>query len=193
MILVYSRRAVVLVELELDLHLIARQWFATDHAGASAPWRTEHADQKPSRRQLPSPDRISGLFSQERLVGHCSVPPGPERTVSRFTIVRPSEVSEIPESRPWSGPRRSIMRAFGRAVGAVERGWRATFYTTGMEHSPTAEERREDDARGVGEAGQGGAQLCGSDRGWSEEKSFPRYPQAPGARPLGVSAMDLLE
>jgi hypothetical protein len=69
MILVESGRPVAPVEPELDRHLVARQWFATDNAGPSAPWRTEHAV-RTSRWQLPTSDRFSGLLSEDRLVGH---------------------------------------------------------------------------------------------------------------------------
>src|SRR6266700_433526 len=66
MILVQS---VALVELQLDLHLLARQWFATDSAALPAPRSTEHAV-RASRGQLPTPDRSSGLLAEDGLVRH---------------------------------------------------------------------------------------------------------------------------
>src|SRR5947208_16758624 len=70
MILVQS---VALVELQLDLHLLVRQRFATDSAALPAPRSTEHAV-RPSRRQLPTPDRCSGFLAEDGLVRHDNSP-----------------------------------------------------------------------------------------------------------------------
>jgi hypothetical protein len=62
-------RPVLPVELELDLHLVARHRFAADHAGPSAPCRVEHAV-RTSRWQLPAANCFSGLLSENRFVRH---------------------------------------------------------------------------------------------------------------------------
>src|SRR5207249_4090032 len=46
----------------------------------------------------------------------------------------------------------------------------------------TAKGRREDDAGGAGEEGEGCPQLCRADRGRSQEESIAGHPQAPGPR-----------
>ena len=70
MILVQS---VALVELQLDLQILARQWFATDSAALPAPRSTQHSV-RASRGQLPTPDRFAGLLSEDGLVRHDNSP-----------------------------------------------------------------------------------------------------------------------
>src|SRR5439155_21130309 len=70
MILVQS---VALVELQLDLQILARQWFSTDSAALPAPRSTQHSV-RASRGQLPTPDRFAGLLSKDRLVRHDNSP-----------------------------------------------------------------------------------------------------------------------
>jgi len=63
----YPRR----VELELDRHLVARQWFATDNAGPSAPWRTEiwRAGRHRAPRELRRARLIVGALRERPLLG----------------------------------------------------------------------------------------------------------------------------
>ncbi len=82
--LVYSRCRVRAVELEFDLHLDTRQCLATEGAGLFAS-RSAGDAVIASRGQFPSANCFSGLFTQQRLIGHCPSSPG-GRTVSRLTM-----------------------------------------------------------------------------------------------------------
>ena len=97
MILVQSGRCAGPVEFELDLCFLARQRFAADSAGLTAPGSTVHAVGAP-RRQRPTPHCFAGLALKNRLVGHGYRPPVRQHIVIAHPA--PPEVVEIPEVAP---------------------------------------------------------------------------------------------
>jgi hypothetical protein len=104
------------VELELDLHLVARHRFPTNYAGPPGAWRTEHAV-RTARWQLPTPDRFSGLLLEDRLVGHDNLSRvASPRFAPRFAPdpIRPDACTRHAGS-PMGGDRR-ILRRLPRAV-----------------------------------------------------------------------------
>jgi hypothetical protein len=98
MILIQSRRPIVPVELELNLHLVVRQRFPTERARPAASRHTEKAV-RISRRQLPTADRFSGLFSEYRLVGHASLPDLEARAVRAESHEADAELASTGEAR----------------------------------------------------------------------------------------------
>jgi hypothetical protein len=79
-------RLTVARELNLELHLISLDRFATYRAGLTDAGPARRAVWS-SRRQLSSANRFSSLVLKNGLVGH-GQPPQARRTISRLTIVR---------------------------------------------------------------------------------------------------------
>ena len=150
-----SRSCVALI-FDLDQHLVPRHWFTAQRAGLSAPRRAEGAVRL-AARQFSTPNRFAGFLSEKRLVGHEGfLDIGPKRE-SRRRPQGPDAALRHP--RDPDGRRRQSNRCpdifaslfvaisgtcglrFGHSPQLTQyddRGRRATFYTTGMEHSPTS-------------------------------------------------------
>jgi hypothetical protein len=67
------RRSAVAYKLNLELHLISRDGFATYHAGLTDAGSARRAVRS-SRRQLSSANRFSSLVTKNGLVGHGQPP-----------------------------------------------------------------------------------------------------------------------
>ena len=75
------RRSAVAYKLNLELHLISRDGFATYHAGFTDAGSARRAVRS-SRRQLSSANRFSSLVTKNGLVGHRQPPTGAANNIA---------------------------------------------------------------------------------------------------------------
>ena len=79
---VHGGFGVVALELKLKSRLVAAHGFTAHRAGRTHPGSAPHAV-RPSRRQPPAADRVSGLFAKDRFVRNCRAP-GSRTAVSAY-------------------------------------------------------------------------------------------------------------